>query len=450
MYKKIIDELKNKKIVILGFGMEGISTYNFIRRYSNMPITIADKVDVYEKNKTLLENDNNVSYVVGEKYLSDLDKYDLIIKSPGVILKDIDISNLKITSQMELLLKYYKEQVIGVTGTKGKSTIVSLIYQILLDQNKDVRLLGNIGNPIFDEIESFNSDTKLVIEMSALQLEYLDVSPHIAAIVNLYEDHLDHSGTVKHYHENKLNIFKFQNMNDYAIYCSDSEPLNSYIDDSYLGKKYKVQLNNKNINLKTAYLYKDIVYLNNKAVYNSNDERNLIGEHNLRNIMICLIISNILELDNELTIKTINNFKPLEHRLELVGKYNDIIFYNDTIATIPNATISGIKALKDVNTLIFGGMDRGIDYREFIEFLDTGVVKNLICMPTTGYKIGKKIKNKHVNVYFIETLDEAVKLAKKITLKEKICLLSPAASSYEYFKNFIEKGNVYKKLVKGE
>ena len=157
-----------------------------------------------------------------------------------------------------------------------------------------------------------------------------------------------------------------------------------------------------------------------------------------------------MELDNELTIKTINNFKPLEHRLELVGKYNDIIFYNDTIATIPNATISGIKALKDVNTLIFGGMDRGIDYREFIEFLDTGVVKNLICMPTTGYKIGKKIKNKHVNVYFIETLDEAVKLAKKITLKEKICLLSPAASSYEYFKNFIEKGNVYKKLVKDE
>lgn len=450
MHKKIIDELSNKKIAILGFGMEGISTYKFIRRYSNMPITIIDKVDVYEKNKELLIDDTNVSYVIGEKYLQDLEIYDLIIKGPGVILKDIDTSKLKITSQLELLLKYYKENVIGVTGTKGKSTIVSLIYQILLDQKVDVRLLGNIGVPIFDEIESFKSDTKLVIEMSALQLEYLDISPHIAVIVNLYQDHLDHSGTVEHYHANKLNIFKYQNNSDYAIYCSDIEPLNSYINDTYLGKKYRVQLNNKNINLKTAYLYKEKIYLNNQAIYDINDKRNLVGEHNLRNIMICLIVSQILELDINIAIKTINSFKPLEHRLELVGKYDNIIFYNDSIATIPNATINGIKALKFVNTLIFGGMDRGIDYQELIDFLDEGTVKNLICMPTTGHKIGKKLKNKDLNIYYVETLEEAVMLAKKVTLKDQICLLSPAASSYEYFKNFIEKGNAYKKLVKDE
>lgn len=450
MYRKIIDELSNKKIAILGFGMEGISTYKFIRKHSNMPITIIDKVDIYEKNKELLINDTNVSYVIGEKYLQDLEIYDLIIKGPGVILKDIDTSKLKITSQLELLLKYYKENVIGVTGTKGKSTIVSLIYQILLDQKVDVRLLGNIGVPIFDEIESFKADTKLVIEMSALQLEYLDISPHIAVIVNLYQDHLDHSGTVEHYHANKLNIFKYQNNSDYAIYCSDIEPLNSYINDTYLGKKYRVQLNNKNINLKTAYLYKEKIYLNNQAIYDINDKRNLVGEHNLRNIMICLIVSQILELDINIAIKTINSFKPLEHRLELVGKYDNIIFYNDSIATIPNATINGIKALKFVNTLIFGGMDRGIDYQELIDFLDEGAVKNLICMPTTGHKIGKKLKNKDLNIYYVETLEEAVMLAKKVTLKDQICLLSPAASSYEYFKNFIEKGNAYKKLVKDE
>ncbi|MBR3523564.1 MAG: UDP-N-acetylmuramoyl-L-alanine--D-glutamate ligase [Bacilli bacterium] len=448
MFKKIIDDIKGKNVAILGFGMEGISTYHFIRKYSNMPLTIIDKNDVYEKNKEMLENDANLSFIVGENYLKNLEDFDLIIKSPGVILKDIDTSSLKITSELELMLKYYRDQTIGVTGTKGKSTVVSLMYKILEDQGKDVRLLGNIGTPIFDEIESFTDKTIIVVEMSALQLEFTDISPHIAVIINLFEEHLDHSGTVKHYHENKLNIFKYQNEHDYAIYSSDIEPLNSYIDERYKAHKYRVQLHNKNINLQTAYLYKGMAYLDNQELYNSEDKRNLIGEHNLRNIMIVLTIAKIMELNMHKAIKSVNEFKPLEHRLEHVGTYNGIIYYNDAIATIPNATINGIEALKNVNTLIFGGMDRGINYQELIDYLDAGHVANLICMPTTGYKIGKKIKNKNVNVYYAETLDEAVKLAKGVTEKDKICLLSPAAASYEYFKNFMEKGNTYKALVR--
>lgn len=448
MFKEIINEFKNKNIAILGFGMEGISTYKLIRKYSDMSLTIIDKNDIYEKNKDLFKDDNNLSFVIGEKYLDDLEKYDLIIKSPGVIMKDIDTSNLKITSQLEIVLKLYKDNIIGVTGTKGKSTVSSLIYKMLYDQGYDVRLLGNIGKPIFDEIETFKEDTKIVIEMSALQLEFTNISPHIAVILNLYEDHLDHSGTVKHYHENKLNIFKYQDCHDYAIYCSDIEPLNSYIDDKYKALKYRVQLSNKDIDLKTAYTDNDMVYLDNKAVYNVNDKRNLIGEHNLRNIMVVLCVANIMKLDLEKAIKSINSFEPLEHRIEYVGKYNGIIYYNDSIATIPEATISAIKSLKNVNTLIFGGMDRGIEYQELIDYLSTGVVNNLICMPTTGHKIGRKINNKDINIYYVETLDEAVKLAKEITLKDTICLMSPAAASYEYFKNYIEKGRAFKNLVR--
>lgn len=447
MYEKIIAYLKNKNVAILGFGMEGVSTYKFIRKHSNMPLTIIDKNDVYEKNIDLLKNDNNLSFIVGENYLKNLEQFDLIIKSPGVVLKDIDVSNLKITSQLELMLKYYKEQTIGVTGTKGKSTVVSLIYKVLIDQGYDARLLGNIGTPIFDEIETFTSDTKLVVEMSALQLEFTDISPHIAVIINLFEEHLDHSGSVKHYHENKLNIFKYQKKEDYAIYSSDLEPLNSYINDSYLASKYRVQLNNKNINLKTTYLYKNMVYLDNQELYNPTDKRNLIGEHNLRNIMIVLTIAKIMELDMKKTINSVNEFKPLEHRLEFVATIDGVTYYNDSIATIPNATINGINALGNVNTLIFGGMDRGINYQELIDFLDEGHVLNLICMPTTGYKIGKKLKNKNLKIYFIESLEEAVKKAKEITQKGSICLLSPAAASYEYFKNFMEKGKAYKELV---
>ena len=448
MCREIIDYLMGKKIAILGFGMEGKSTYRFIRNYTDMPLTIIDKNEVYDKNKELLEGDNNLSFIIGDEYLKKLDGFDLIIKSPGVITKDIDTSNIPFTSQLELLLMVNKEHVIGITATKGKSTTTSLTYEILRANGIDAKIVGNIGKPIFDEIENMTKDTYMVVEMSALQLEFVTYSPHIAAILNLYEDHLDHAGTVEHYHENKLQIFKHQTVQDYAIYCSDIEPLNSYIDDRYKARKYRVQMHNKDIDLHTTYIYKDMVYLNQKEIFDINTELHLVGEHNIRNIMVVLTISEIMGLDLKKSIDAIKNFKPLEHRIEYVGRYDDVIYYNDSIATIPTATISAIKALKNVDTLIFGGMDRGIDYNELVSYLDSGVVRNLICMPTTGHKIAAKIKNKEVNKYNVTTLEEAVAKAKEITNKDSICLLSPAAASYEYFKNFEEKGRAYKNLVK--
>lgn len=444
MIENIINELKDKYIAILGFGMEGISTYKFIRKYLDIPLTIIDKVNPIDK---IDNDDKNITIIYGDNYLNDLEKYDLVIKSPGVITKDIDVSNINFTSQLELLLKYDSKNVIGITATKGKSTTCTLTYEVIKACGKKVLLLGNIGKAIFEEIENIDSDTLVVVEMSALQLEFVNVSPHIAGIINLYEDHLDHSGTVKHYHENKLNIFKFQNNDDYAIYCRDIEPLNSYIDNKYEAIKYAINFNS-DTSINTTSIIDNYVVLNSEKLYNCLDNRLLVGEHNLRNIMIVLTIAKILNLDMNIVIDTINNFKGLEHRLEYVGKFDDIIYYNDSIATIPSATINAIKSLKNVDTLIFGGMDRGIDYSELIKFLNTGVVKNLICMPTTGYKIADLINNKDINIYKVELLSDAVKLAKEITSKNKVCLLSPAASSYEYFKNFKEKGNAFKKMVK--
>lgn len=448
MCKEIIEYLLGKNIAILGFGMEGKSTYHFIRKYTDMPLTIIDKNDVRDKNSDLFEQDSNLNFIIGEDYLDRLDGFDLIIKSPGVITKDIDTTNIPFTSQLELLLSVNREHVIGITATKGKSTTTSLTYEVLRANGIDAKIVGNIGKPIFDEIENMNKDTFMVVEMSALQLEFVTNSPHISAILNLYEDHLDHSGTVEHYHENKLQIFKHQTEDDYAIYCSDIEPLNSYIDNKYKAKKYRIQLSSNEIDSCTTHIRDNKVYLNGKEIFDLATELHLLGEHNLRNIMVALTISEIMGLDLSKSIEAITNFKPLEHRIELVGKYNDIIFYNDSIATIPNATISAVKALKNVDTLIFGGMDRGIDYTELIDFLNSGIVRNLICMPSTGYKVADKINNNSVYVYKIETLEEAVRKAKEVTTKEKICLLSPAAASYEYFKNFEEKGNAYKKMVK--
>lgn len=449
MYQNIIDLLQNKKIAILGFGIEGKSTYKFIRKHlKEQMLTIIDKNDISKLD--LLQTDEFVNYVYGEDYLTGLDKYDLIVKSPGISFKDMDITSFKdkITSQLELLLTVFKDNVIGITGTKGKSTTSSLLYQVLKAQRDNTYLLGNIGNPILDYIEEFNSDSLLVVEMSSHQLEFINVSPHYGVILNLFEDHLDHAGSVKHYHECKMNMFKYQNPNDISIYCSTNEALNNQIkNNQYNGSLYKFQENNQNIDDKTIYINnRDIVFKSEK-LYDTTSDRKIMGEHNLKNIMVVLLIAKLLKLNIEKAVKTINSFKGLPHRLEYVGTYNDIIYYSDTIATIPEATIEAVKSLKKVNTLIFGGMDRGINYDKLISFLEKCDIKNIICMPTTGTKIGKQL-NTDKNIIYVESLEEAVKRAKYVTAKNMICLLSPAAPSYEYYKNFEEKGFAFQKLLK--
>lgn len=443
MEDKIYKKLMNKNIAILGFGMEGRSTYNFIRKYSDMHLTILDKKDY--KDDPLLKNDPNVT-IISNNYLDNLEQYDVIIKAPGVVLKDIDISGFedKITSQLELLLEFFSKNIIGVTGTKGKSTTSTLIYEIFKDQGYDVYLLGNIGNPIFDDIDKFQDNTILVIEMSALQLEFVKHSPHVGIILNLYEEHLDHAGTLEHYHANKLNIFKYMNKEDIAIYAKDNKYLKKYINDTYKSELITVSIDLNS----TVHIKDNFVYYKNKKLYDINSKRNLLGECNLENIMFALMVGEIYYLKLDKTINTINKFKPLSHRLELVGTYKKITFYDDAIATIPEATISAINSLKKVDTLIFGGMDRGIDYNEFVEYLRTSNLSNLICMPTTGYNIGNKLMTSNKRIYMCDTLEEAVKTAKKVTKKDHICLMSPAAASYEYFKNFIEKGEKYQELVR--
>jgi UDP-N-acetylmuramoylalanine--D-glutamate ligase len=447
MYNKILEKIKNQSIAILGFGKEGKSTYNFIRRHlQEKQITILDKNDI-TKNNEYLKEDKNLEIIIGENYLDNLEKYDLIIKAPGIALLDIDLTNIetKITSQLELILEINKKNIIGITGTKGKSTTTSLLYKIIKDQNENTFLLGNIGNPIFDYIEKFNEKSILVIEMSSHQLEFIKESPHIGVILNLYQDHLDHTGTLEKYHNDKMHIFKYQEKKDIGIYDGQNE----YLIDLMKKNKYNSTLYNFKVNEKAdIYINNNKIYYNNEMIYDGNQKRNLIGSHNLKNIMVTLLITKLLKLDIKKATETINKFNPLEHRLECVGTYNFITYFNDTIATIPEATINGIIGLENVDTLIFGGMDRNIDYSKFIEFLKNSKLSNLIGLPETGHKICKELKNSSKNIYTVETIDEAVDIADKITKKNHICLLSPAASSYNKFKNFEEKGNYYKNVIK--
>lgn len=441
MYRKIVDKLKDKNIAILGFGREGKSTFKFIRKYlPNMKITILDKYNIDLDDKL-------VEKVVGDKYLDNLKQYDLIIKSPGISLKEIDMRLLRnrITSQLELLLEVFRDNVIGVTGTKGKSTTSSLIYEVIRNQRNNVYLIGNIGVPVLDDVEKYNSNSILVVEMSSHQLEYVKVSPHIGIILNLYQDHLDHDGSIENYHKNKLNIFKYQNSRDYSIYSSDNYYLEKYIDNSYKGIKYTIRFDNNDLSHNSCRILDKDIYIDGRVVYHD-DKRILLGDSNLKNIMFVLVVCEILNLDFTKAKKTISNFKGLKYRMEYIGKYHNINFYNDTIATIPEATINAINSIENIDTLIIGGLDRGISYEKFIEFLNNSSINNIICMPETGNYIGKKITGK--NVFFVDTLEDAVNISLKNTKPNAGCLLSPAAASYNQYKNFEEKGEVFEKIVK--
>ena len=263
--EKILNKLIGKNIAILGFGREGKSTYSFIRKHlKDMHLTIIDK-------NTIEIDDQNITLVTGENYLDNLDQYDLIIKSPGISLKDIDYSKYidKITSQLELLLEVDRENIIGITGTKGKSTTTSLMYEVLKRQKDEVYLLGNIGIPVLDSIEDYTPNSTLVIEMSSHQLEFVKQSPHIAVILNLFQDHLDHAGSLEHYHNNKMNIFKYQTEDDYAIYSDYNEYLNKKMQEFDIkSTKYNVRFDNENVFGNAVRTNGKDVFINNELVYN--------------------------------------------------------------------------------------------------------------------------------------------------------------------------------------
>ncbi len=458
MIERLTEYLSNKKVLILGFGMEGISTYKFIRNnLAEQKIYIADKnKDVFEKN-SFIKEDKNVELISGNEYLQNLEKFDIIMKTPGLSFAKVDTSKFedKIKSQVELLLEFSESTAIGVTGTKGKSTTSSLIYKIISDQSKDVLLLGNIGLPIFDYLEEIKKETILVLELSSHQLEFVKCSPKIAILLNIFEEHLDHYKSYQNYIDAKMNVFKFQKQCDYLLYNPDNRILKENVEkilkgiNSVESNVIKVSLENTGKNeTKTISKINNNIVFDGKKLYDSTSERKILGNHNLHNIMFALGVSEILELDLNKTIQTINLFEPLPHRMEFVGKFNEILYYNDSIATIPESAISTITTLKDISSLIIGGMDRGINYSKFIDFLNNSSIKNIICLPVTGHMIADKISNSEINIYKVNTMEEAVKIAKKVTEENKICLLSPAAASYGFYKNFQERGNEFKRLIK--
>ncbi len=444
MKDKIFEYLKSKgKILILGFGREGKSTYNLIRSIDpSITIGIADLKEITDE-KVL--SDNNVVLHIGDNYLDSCSSYDVIVKGPGVIIKDYlqeEIRN-RITCQTDLFVKFCNAKMIGITGTKGKSTTSSLMYHILKNIGKKTVLMGNIGIPVFDTIDDIDDDTICVMELGCHQLEYMKNSPNISVILNIYEEHLDHYISMQHYVDSKKNIYKYQKENDYVLLGNSS-----YLNDSDI---ISTVIRNDESSDNSFYLNNSELVINyNSSIHipKSNIITKLKGEHNLFNILVCLTIIKILGFDIDESIKAIESFDGLHHRMECVGTFDGVTYYDDSIATSVPSVIYAVKSLEKVDTIIIGGMDRGLDYTDLVNYLNESSVNNILLLPDTNKRIHSLFTGSSKNIVDVKDMVEAVSIAKGVTEKGKICLLSPAAASYGFYKNFEERGDHFTSLVK--
>jgi UDP-N-acetylmuramoyl-L-alanine---L-glutamate ligase len=457
MITKLKSIFDNKSLALLGFGREGRSTYTLLRQvFPQKVLTIIDENEAIREDPTL-KNDTNLLYVTGENCMQYIVNYDIAIKSPGIPSNTLPsaLKQVIITSQTDIFLQCYGRQSIGITGTKGKSTTASLVYHILKNAGFNAMLVGNIGIPPFDCIADIKPESIVVLELSSHQLEYVSHSPHIAILLNIFQEHLDHYNSYLDYQMAKLNIGKYQGQSDYFIYNNDNEAVKSLIHTLNSTKHRELPFSPEPQSSAAIHMANNEIVLNLDGavtkLYNTSLSQPLQGHHNLYNIMAAAAACYLSGVNTPSIDSGIRSFNGLEHRIEKVGEYDGIIWYNDSIATIPEATIEAVKTLQNVDTLILGGFDRGIEYDILYPFMNTSEISNIIFVGGAGERMLREFTAhgvKNITFYTAEDYVQVVTIAGKITAKGKICLLSPAAASYDMFKNFEERGNIYKKNVR--
>lgn len=454
------ENIKGKYVAIMGMGVSNTPLIKYLLDL-DVNITVFDKKTEEELGKALIEEYvlQGINFSLGEDYLDNLHGYDVIFRTPGMrpdfpaIQKEIE-RGAKLTSEIEMLIELCPAKIIAVTGSDGKTTTTTLIHKMLVEEGHHCYLGGNIGTPIFAQIDEMRPEDIVVLELSSFQLMTLEKSPNIAVVTNISPNHLDVHKSYEEYIDAKKNIFKYQTEADITIINYDNEITRDF-EDEISGN---VRFFSTKSKLDDGVILEDneIKIVKNKEKTSVIDTREilLLGKHNIENA--CTAIAAVQDL---VTIESIQNvlttFRGVEHRMEFIRELDGVKWYNDSIGSSPTRTIAGLASFKDKVILIAGGYDKHLDYTDMGRYI-VDHVKVLILMGQTKEKIKvatiNEINNRggdiELPIFECETLEETVKTAAETSVSGDVIFFSPASASFDMFKNFMERGNKFKDLVK--
>lgn len=449
---------KNAKIAILGFGVEGRSIFEYLLAHGFVNLTVCDKnVDLEDKMP------DGVSVQLGEKYLDDLDNFDIIFRSPGIRFYDPHIQKalalgVIVTSPTSFFMDQCPCPVIGVTGTNGKGTTCTLIFKMLEKANKDVYLGGNIGIPAMDILDKLEGNSLAVLELSSFQLQDLDKSPKYSVFLNTTSDHLDYHVDNDEYLSAKEGILVHQNEDSVAVLNKDYD-YEKYYRPLVKGALYEVSQKGE---------VKNGAYVKNGEIFYAKDGHStaiakvedvkLIGSHNLDNIMPALVIAKELGVSDADIAYVIETFTGLPNRLEFVREYEGVKFYNDSISTNAETSMAAVDSFDVPTVLIAGGSDKGFKYDQWaLKILTKPSLKTVVLTGAMANKMEEAIleaekklgeaEGSPTKILKRKDFEQAVLDAYAEAEVGGVVLLSPAAASFDAFENYKARGQKFKDEV---
>ena len=449
--KDITKELVGKKLLIIGLGRSGISTTLFLNKIGAKVLTndIKDKDELTSVVRML--NCLGIDFVGGHHKNWLLDEVELIIVSPGVpadlpLLKIANKKGIDIWSEVELAAKFISAPIIGVTGTNGKTLAVSLIGDIYRSAKKESLVAGNIGNPLIDIVDKISKNGRVIAEISSFQLEWIEqFKPYIGVLLNISSNHLDRHYNLNKYTKLKLRIFSNQTEKDFAILNYDDP----------LIKSQEKNLMSQPIFLSNKGVPKNGIGIEDNTIVSNISDRKIICKiselpfphHHLTSVLSAIAVSILDDIDIDVIVNVLKDYKGLPHRMEYVGRIKGVFIYNDSKATNPQSTIAALKSFKKPVILIAGGRDKKMDFSELGKEIDVNV-KTLILIGETSDIIASTLsKDRENKLFFAKDIKDAVKIAFKQCNEKDIILLSPACASFDMFRDYKERGEVFKREV---
>ncbi len=453
-YTVFKDFIKGKKVAIVGIGVSNLPLIKFfLERGAWVMCCDRKTIDKFDKETADTLKSSRVELRLGEDYLEHFKGCDIILRSPGIRVDRPEFvaaenAGAILTSEMELFLSMCPAKTIGITGSDGKTTTTTLVYEMMKNAGYNCFVGGNIGHPLLYRIESIGADDVVVVELSSFQLHNMRVSTDVAVITNISPNHLDYHTDYQEYIDAKSSIYAYQTVENKLIVNYDNDITKKIGEGNLLSNT--VFFSKDDIGGNNVYLHKGVIYLGEEAIIKASDIK-IRGIHNVENYMAAIgAVGDMVSREDIHHVAT--NFGGVAHRMELVRELNGIKYYNDSIASSPTRTAAGLRACDRKVILIAGGYDKHLSYDEFGDVV-ADCVKFLVVLGQTGPAIKAATekalaqRGESLPIVSCNTFEEAVKTAHKAAVEGDYVILSPASASFDMFKNFEERGNVFKEIV---